>query len=148
MKKSVVWFGIAAIAALAACNTSTVNNTPGPCGSPPGVSQTVLAYPAPGATGIPDSIPQVIVGSTSAIPSGWGVTVVSTVGQGVNGAPFTTAPTPLPTPNQIPSFANPVYQSSAVNASPGFAGSTVTVYLNNLNSSCLPSQSIGTFTTQ
>ena len=138
-----------AAAALAACNSgSAAPAPPGPCGSPAGVSQTVLVYPAPGATAVPDSIPLVIVGSTSAIPAGWSVAAVTNTGQGAIGTQFTVAPTPLPSPNQTPSFANPVYQSSSVNASPPFAGTVVTVYLNNLNSSCVPSVPLGTFTTQ
>ncbi len=134
--------------ALVACNNNSGVSAPGPCGTPPGVSQTVMVYPAPGATGVPDSLTQVIVGSTSAIPSGWGVTLIApATGQGLQGGAFQTAPAPLPTPNQTPTFANPVYQTSTFSAL-DVAGSSIAVYLNNLNSDCVESQQIGSFTTQ
>lgn len=148
MNKFLAWIAVAGAAcALAACNSGNSNSTPGPCGTPPGVAQTVLVYPAPGATGVPDSIGNIIVGSTSAIPNTWGLTVINALAQGGNGAAFISAPTPFPTPNQTPGFANPVYQSSSV-AGLVTAGSTIAVFFNNLGSNCLPSTQIGTFTTQ
>lgn len=148
MKKILPWIAIVgAGVVVAACNTNN-NSVPGNCGSPSGVSQIVLVYPAPGATGVPDSIPHVIVGATSSIPQGWGVTALSTVGQAANGVAFTTPPSPLPTPNQLPTFANPTYYDSPINASPPFAGSTVAILLNNVSSDCVPNVQIGTFTTQ
>jgi len=109
-------FVFAAIAVvLAACSgsNSAPPPPPSPCGTPAGVTQTVLVYPAPGATSVTDAFGQVIVGSTSSIPANWDVTIVNAVGASANGNGFVPAPTPLPTPNQTPSFSNPVYQSSS-----------------------------------
>src|SRR6266404_6189948 len=109
-------FVFAAIATvLAACSgsNSAVAPAPSPCGTPPGVTQSVLVYPALGATSVPDAFGQIVVGSTSSIPANWGVTIVNAFGASANGNAFTTAPSPLPTPNQTPSFSNPVYQSSS-----------------------------------
>jgi hypothetical protein len=148
MKRFFPWLAVAATAAaLGACNSNS-NTVPGSCGSPSSVTQTVLVYPAPGATAVPDAFGQIVVGSTSALPTGWGLTVVNVLGQGVNGSAVQTAPTPLPTPNQTPTFANPVYQTSLMPSGTSFAGSSIAVFLNNLNSNCTPSVQIGTFTTQ
>ena len=148
MKRILPWLALASVGAgLAACNGNTAS-APGSCGTPPGVSQSVLVYPAPGATAVPDGLTQVVVGSTSAIPSGWGVLLIApATGLGVQSAPFGVAPTPLPTPNQTPTFANPVYQSATFSAL-NISGSAITVYFNNLNSNCIPSALIGSFSTQ
>lgn len=149
MKRFLPWFAVAgAAAALAACNSGSSSPTVNNCGSPKGVSQTVLVYPAPGATGVPDNITQVIVGSTSAIPSGWGLTIATQLFGTQNGNGVVPAPTPLPTPNQTPSFANPVYQSSTFSPAITTAGTAMGVYLNNLNSNCVPSVLVGSFTTE
>ena len=143
-------FAFAAVATvLAACSgtNSAVAPAPGPCGTPPGVTQSVLVYPAPGATSVPDAFGQIVVGSTSSIPANWGVTIVNVFGASANGNGFTAAPSPLPTPNQTPSFSNPVYQSSSFGTL-SVASTTLAVYLNDLNSSCTPSAFIGSFTTQ
>ena len=55
----------------------------------------------------------------------------------------TAAPSPLPTPNTLPAFANPIYQLSPNGL---FAtGTTFQVYL--ANTTCFPGLSIGSFTT-
>lgn len=153
MKKIISWLAVAAAAGtITACNGNNTSPNPGSCGSPSGVSQTVIVYPAPGATAVPDNFGQIVVGSTSSIPSGWGVTVVDAFGNVVNGNAFSTAPSPLPSPNASPTFSNPVYQTSTMQS--GYqsvintAGTTLSVFLNNLNSGCTPSVSLGTFTTQ
>ena len=143
-------FSFAAIATvLAACSgtNSGVAPAPSPCGTPSGVTQSVLVYPAPGATSVPDAFGQIVVGSTSSIPANWDVTIVNAFNSSANGNGFTAAPSPLPSPNQTPSFSNPVYQSSSFGTL-SVAGSTLAVYLNNLNSNCTPSAFIGSFTTQ
>lgn len=149
MNRILPWGILAVVAiALAACNGNSTPAAPGPCGTPPGVSQTVMVYPAPGATGVPDGITQVVVGSTSSIPSGWAVTLIApATDAGVQGNPFTAAPSPLPTPNQAPSFANPIYQTSTFSPL-DIAGSSIAVLLNNTTSNCIESQQIGSFTTQ
>ena len=137
---------------LAACNAGNSGGTytpGGPCGPPVGNS-VVLAYPAPGATAVPDNFGQVILASASALPSSYDVYVVNTTTQ-VAGyfAGVSAAPNPLPTPNATPPFANPVYQASVNNGAVGiFPGDALTVYLNNGNSTCVPTTSIGSFTVQ
>jgi hypothetical protein len=105
--------------------------------------------PAPGSTGTPDNLGVVVLGSTAALPSGFqAVLANNTTGNTVTFNLVGTAPNPLPTPNSLPAFANPVYQSSG---SPGVtfvAGSTISVYLNNVNSGCVPTTSLGSFRVQ
>jgi hypothetical protein len=59
-----------------------------------------------------------------------------------------TPPNPLPTPNAIPAFANPVYQSSGNPGATFVSGSTISVYLNDANSGCVPATSLGSFRVQ
>jgi hypothetical protein len=59
-----------------------------------------------------------------------------------------TPPNPLPTPNAIPAFANPVYQSSGNPGATFVSGSTISVYLNDANSGCVPATSLGSFRAQ
>ena len=108
--------------------------------------RTVLVYPAPGATGIPDNFGVVVFGSTSALASSFDAFIVNnTTGNSgyynVLGAP----PNPLPLPAATPSFANPVYQSSGNPRITWFAGSSLTVYLNDTGSNCVPTLNLGTF---
>lgn len=136
--------------ALAACNGGGTTNppAPGPTCSPPAGTQYALVYPAPGATGIPDSFGQVIIGSSPALPSSWNVVLTTAISPGgVGGGTFQTATPPFPTPNATPSFASPAYQSSSF-AGATFPGEVVNVYLNNTGSSCTPLGAIGSFTTQ
>ncbi len=134
-------------ALLSGCNGNN-NSNPSPCAPPNGI-QTILVYPAPGATGIPDNFGVVVLGSTAGLPSGFQAYVVNDTTQNavlfnVVGAP----PNPLPTPNAVPSFANPVYQASGNPGTAFVAGSTISVYLNNVNSGCVPSVSLGSFRVQ
>ncbi|HEV3152327.1 MAG TPA: hypothetical protein VGZ02_00830 [Candidatus Baltobacteraceae bacterium] len=153
MKNFLPWIALAGVAvSLAACNNgAAAPGPPAPCGSPPGVSQTVLVYPAPGATGVPDSIGQVIVASNAAIsnsgPNTWDIELEDGLGNGFLGNAFAPAPSPLPTPNQQPTFANPVFQTSTF-TNVNIPGETLAVVLNNTASSCTPSVQVGTFTTQ
>lgn len=149
MNRIVLWLGIAAAAAaITACNGNGTPSTPASCGSPPGVSQTVLVYPAPNSTAVPDAVGSIVVGSTASIPSSWNIVVTTALTpQGAGGGAFRGAAPPFPTPNATPSFANPVYQSSSF-AGATFPGEVVTAFLNNLNSNCNPNIQIGSFTTQ
>jgi hypothetical protein len=134
---------------LAACNTGggSVTN-PGPCGPPVG-SSVVLVYPAPGATAVPDNFGLVVLGSTTTLPTSYQAYVYNTTTN--NGFLFNAVsipPNPLPTPNATPSFANPIYQASGNPGTTFVAGSTINVYLNNANSTCVPQNSLGSFTVQ
>lgn len=139
----------AAAIGLSACGGGSNNPpAPGPTCSPPSGTQTALVYPAPGATAVPDQFGQVIIGASPALPSSWNVVLVrSSTGGSLGGNTFTGAPQPLPTPNAIPAFANPVYQSSSF-GSLVFGGLVLQVYLNNTASNCTPMGPIGSFTTQ
>lgn len=141
--------GLTAAAVLAACNNGNVTGgNPMACGTPSGVTQgPVLVYPAPGATAVPDAFGQIVVASNVAMPNTWDVAVYTAAGGGATGAGFQAASPPFPTPNASPTFANPVYQSSSF-VGTDIPGSTVAVYLNELDSNCTPSVEIGTFTTQ
>lgn len=139
--------GVATAVALAGCNSNSTSN-PSPC-TPPAGTQTVLVYPAPNSTGIPDNVGLVVLGSTSALPASYQAYVVNTTTQ--NAVTFNlvgTPPSPIPAPNAVPSFANPVYQASGNPGAVFVPGSTINVYLNNVNSGCVPSTSIGSFRVQ
>lgn len=144
---------LAVLVSLAACNNGGNSNPPAPgptCALPSG-TQTVLVYPAPNATAVPDAFGQVILGSTAALPASWQVVLTSALyPNGVSGADVQSASPPFPTPNATPSFANPVYQSSNFSgAGSTFAGQVVSVYLNDTSSAtCTPLGPIGSFTTQ
>jgi hypothetical protein len=132
---------------ITACNGTSVTNPP-QC-RPPSGTTTTLVYPAPSSTGIPDNFGLVVLGSTSALPSGYGASVVNiTTSNGILFNQVGVPPNPIPTPNAIPSFANPVYQASGNPGVTFVAGSTIAVYLNNLNSGCNPTLQLGSFTVQ
>jgi hypothetical protein len=137
--------------ALAACNGS--NNspsvTPTPCPTPSG-DTTVLVYPAPGATNVSGTFGQVIVGSTTALPSNYDVILTDALNPppgGVLGGDFTAATPPFPSPNATPSFANPQYQSSSFSGLTFASGQVVTVFINNQHAICTPVGPIGSFST-
>jgi len=132
---------------LAGCNGGGSSN-PSPCTPPHGI-RTVLVYTAPGSAGIPDNVGAVVFGSTAALPFGFqAVLANNTTGNSVVFNTVGSPPSPLPAPNALPAFANPVYQSSGNPGAVFFAGSTISVYLNNLNSGCVPATSLGTFRVQ
>jgi hypothetical protein len=142
---------VAATAGMAACNSSS-NSALTPCVPPTGVT-TVLVYPAPGSTGIPDNFGQVVLGSSgTGLPSSFQAVVFDTTG-GMSGFTFnlvTPAASPLPTPAATPAFSNPLYQSSSsTDLYPWPQGHTLSVYLNDQsNQSCTPQTSLGSFTVQ
>jgi hypothetical protein len=132
---------------LTGCNGNSTANTI-PCAPPSGI-QTVLVYPAPGSSGLPDNLGQVVLGSTGALPSTYQAYLINNATQ--NAVAFNlvgTPPNPLPTPDALPTFANPVYQASANPGGAFVSGSAISVYLNNANSGCVPTVSLGTFTVQ
>ena len=147
-------------AVIAGCNSGNTTTNVAPCGTPAGM-QAQLVYPAPGSTGIPDNVSQIIVATNSTLPpdwqggTGWDVLLAyaynPAYGSGHYGLGFTAAATPFPSPTATPSFANPTYWSSTItysNAPNLPPASQITVELNDLNSTCYPGVTIGTFTTQ
>ena len=124
--------------------------------------QAALVYPVPGSTGNPTTLSEVVVATSGTLPaqwqagSGWDVeltyTPSGTYPGAVFGAGFASAAAPFPTPNATPPFANPQYWAStmsyAANANtPLPPGVLITATLNNLNSSCAPGVTFGTFST-
>jgi len=131
--------------ALDACGASTPSS-PGPCGAPKG--QVVVAYPAPGATAIPDNVAGVIFASTDGLSGGYQAWLLPYgSSEFLEFAPVATVTPPLPAPNMIPTFPNPVYQESASAGVVLPADTEVGVYLNDSNSYCSP-RLLSTFTTQ
>jgi len=149
MHRKLLWLTLAAVAAAAtACSSSSTGGTPTPATSCLAQvnATSALVYPAQSATNVPDNVGQVIIGTTTTLPSGWNVELFTTGGFLVAiGNGLTPAPNPLPTPHTIPPFSNPVYQSSAMPLLP--AATTLQVGVNNLNSNCIPTI-VGVFTTQ
>ena len=136
-------------AALAACggNPNTYNSAGLTCGAPQGT--VALAYPAPGATGIPDNFQGVVFASTNGLTSSYEAVVVPAgSSQGTVLAPVATAPSPLPSPYATPTFANPIYQESASDGYLLPAATQISVYLNDANSNCSAQKLLGTFTSQ
>jgi hypothetical protein len=140
--------GVAAVL-LAGCGGSTsTGGGPTSCTVPSG-TQTVLVYPAVGSTGIPDNVPLVVLGSTTALPNGYSAYLVNNTTQiAFAYENVSTAPIPLPVPNTTPSFANPAYQSSINPGDTFSAGSSISVYVDNVSGGCIVPQSIGSFTVQ
>jgi hypothetical protein len=136
----------AATVLLSACGGNYYSSPGPPCGAPQGT--VIVAYPAPGSTGVPDNFPGIIFASTHALFSSYQAIVVpngSSIGTPL--APVAMFTPPLPTPNQTPSFANPIYQMSAANGYILPAATLINVYLNDLNSNCSP-RLLSSFTSQ
>ncbi len=128
--------------ALAACGGGSALST---CGAPNG--QVALVYPAPGSTGIPDNFPGVVFGSSHGLPASY-TAILQQSGTTLMVPQFRLqpAPVPLPTPDLIPSFPNPVYQISApIKTLAG--GTEYQVFLYDGNKTCTPSY-VGAFTAQ
>jgi hypothetical protein len=142
---AVIW---AALTTLTMAGCSGNSTSPGQCNPPNGIT-TVLAYPPPNSTGIPDNFGVVVLASTSPLPSSFQAVVVNdstqnSVAFNVLGLP----PAPLPTPFAIPSFPHPSYQASGNPGASFVAGSTITIYLNDTGSNCNPSLDLGSFRVQ
>jgi hypothetical protein len=142
---------VAGISALAACtsggNASLAPVASIPCVVPSG-TLVALAYPAPGATHVPDSPGQVVLALSSPLPNTWQVLLELPNGSlGSEGLLNPIAPSAVPTPSATPTFANPTYESSGLTT--GLPANTlVTVLLNDQSSSCNQYPPIGSFTTQ
>ena len=141
---------LAGAGVLAGCNGNN-STSPGNCGAPSG--KVVLVYPAPGSTGISDNFPGVIFGSSNGLGGNYQALIVaagSQQGSYISLNLVGQAPTPLPTPNLVPSFPNPIYQESSsagTGALPLAANTQYAVYLNDSGSNCNPSYQ-GSFTSQ
>ena len=139
-----IFLALCAAALVSACNG---NSSPAPvCGAPQGT--VVVAYPAPGATAVPDNFLGVIFASSKGLGSSYQALLVpngsSSFVSLLTVAMFTP---PLPVPNQTPSFPNPIYQASAANGYVLPAATAINVYLNDLGSNCAP-RFMSTFTSQ
>ena len=141
---SVGLFGAAL--ALAACGGGGgSSSTPSPCVTTGSVS---LVYPAPNSTGIPDNFAGVIFGTASGLASSSQALLLpagSSTYESLES--IATAPSPLPSPNAIPTYASPVYQESASGGYVLPATTQIGVYYNNYGSNCTPVL-IGSFTSQ
>ncbi len=139
---------LALASSLTACGRGVLGGLPQPtlpppCVLPTGV-QAQLIYPIPGATNVPDATQQVVFAVSSPLPT-WGA-AFEFAGLAGLGGPFTTISVgQVPTPSATPSFANPVYVSSAIAFSLP-ASTAIGVDLNDLSSSCIPVVA-GSFTT-
>jgi hypothetical protein len=138
------------LAALAACNSgsSGVGYAPiVPCVVPSGTTVT-LAYPIPGATGVPDTPAQIVVAVSSPLPSSWQI-VLGVTGYGYVGESLLTAiqPTAIPTPYASPTATPFSFEASGLTSSLP-AGTAIQVLLNDESSTCNGYPQVGTFTTQ
>ena len=145
---------------LAGCYNSGCTNCYGaaPCRLPTGM-QAALIYPAPGSTGNPVSLPQVVFATSGTLPTDWAnwdviLTYVPTgaySGQVIGGT-VTAPPSPVPTPTATAPFPSPTYWSSSFNYgssinTPMPPGFVITATLNDLSSSCYPGVAFGQFGT-
>lgn len=155
---------LAAAALIAAgCNNSNCYGcaTISACSVPAGMKYA-LVYPAPSSTAVTTNLAQVVVGTSGTLPSdwqsgsGWDVELLYTPTGAYPGAilgqTFATTNPPFPAPNATPSFSSPSYWSSSIsyaaNANtPLPPGTLITATLNDLNSTCFPGVTIGTFST-
>ncbi len=150
VRVQVLGFALAAGAAsIAGCsgNVNNPNSAGLPCGAPKG--SFALVYPASGSTAIPDNLPGIVFGSTNGLSGSYqAVLLPAGASEPIDFEFVAPAPSPLPSPNALPTFKNPIYQESAL--PPGTLLPTATqigVYLNDGNSNCTPILA-GSFTTQ
>lgn len=117
-----------------------------PCVLPSGVL-TALAFPIPGATNVPDSPGQIVVAVSSSLPATWQL-VVQIPGVLLQGESLLTtiAPSAIPTPYAVPTFAAPTYEASGLTSALPPA-STINVLLNDESSPCNQYVLVGSFGT-
>ena len=140
--------------AVAGCNSG--GNTSVPvvqCTLPTANTVVSLVYPVPGATSVPDNIGNVIIATNVALPSNWQVILLPPQGLGILGGLLTTTlPSPLPSPNAVPTpaaSASPlILQASSFGQSGVYPATNFQVGLNNTASNCNSYPIIGTFTSQ
>jgi hypothetical protein len=142
--------GVAALSVLvAACNGYNNNPNVGPtyCGNP---AHIVLVYPAPNATGVPNTIGIIYVAAPQSLGSSttYALALLGPAGSGENTNPFTAvAASAVPTPSASPSFSNPHYYQSTLTA-PLSPSTEYAVQFNDTANFCTPNVSLGDFTTQ
>jgi hypothetical protein len=141
---------VIAAGALVACTGSGGSSSSSPkvitCNLPAGTTVTMV-YPIPNATGVPDTISEIVLASTPALPSSWQTLMTTDNINFVTNQTVLTAATPFPTPNATPANFTGTYQSTAVSATLPKA-STIIVYLNDTAQSCNSYNAVGSFTSQ
>jgi hypothetical protein len=102
MRELVFPGGVVVLALLLGCSNGTVKPRKA-CGQPPPTAapEALLVYPVSGATGVPDAIGETIVSGDPNIITQMSLEVASTSTSVPIGA-FTSAPSPLPSPNALP----------------------------------------------
>lgn len=126
-------------------NNSNVNNN-GQCLLPSNVS-VQLVYPATNSSGN-STTPNVAIATNNPLPASWNVVLIPSIGTAVFNATIQPTSPPFPSPNQAPSFSNPLYYVSSYVSS--FAlprGAAITVQVNDSSSNCAPGVTIGGFFT-
>lgn len=158
MYKTLAGIALATVAAaMAGCNGGYYHHY----GPPPGYgttcnppANTVLVYPSNGATSVPDATSAVYIAVPSALNGASNYDVALT-GPPSYGTVLENGFTPvsygsIPTPNTVPSYANPQYYESTLSYSLT-AATVFSVYWNQTNSACRTGTSaslLGSFTTQ
>ena len=143
----------ASVALLAACNgyDRGYYYAPGP---PPGIcsylnAKVALVAPTPGATGVPDAFPEVIVATSAVFPNFYDAVISGKIGGVARQVPFGNfIAATLPTGATPPPFPNPIYYASTNLGYTFDAASPISVALNDRHSFCRPGAPIGTFTVQ
>jgi hypothetical protein len=155
----IVVLGLFALASMAGCAKPALPGAGSAC-APPGGTQDVLIYPAPGSTGIPDNLGEVIF-ATSSVDGLYlyNTHLIDETGGGklqVDFGPFEVWGLPIPQPAVTPPFSNANVLAS-VNSGPGGIGTgtgppivfsqghTITVQL--ADGACNP-VTFGSFTVQ
>jgi hypothetical protein len=139
---------IAALAFLLAACGGGYGGVSGPayCGNP---SNIVLAYPAPGATAVPNTLAKIYVAAPIGLGSStsYALYLLGPGGGFEYTNPFTAvAASAVPTPAATPGFANPQYYVSTLTAALSPA-TEYAVYFNDTANGCTPNVSLGSFTT-
>jgi hypothetical protein len=141
---------IVGVSFLAACGGGGNAGPPAvvlvPCALPTG-TLVALAYPEPGATAVPTNAGQVVLAVSSPLPNNWQVVLQLPYGDFFEAVLNPIAPSSIPTPYAVPTFASPTYQSSGLTG-PLPAGTLIEVLLNNEASDCNEFSPVGSFTTQ
>ena len=140
--------GLAAtFAGLTACGGSGSGpSAPQPPCAPSGA--VTLVYPAPNATAIPDNVSGIVFASQAGVAASSQALLLPANTSGYFGFNvIVAAPSPLPSPYLLPSFANPVLQESTNPNYVAPAATGIGVYYNNFAAYCTP-VFLGAFTTQ
>jgi hypothetical protein len=155
MKPRVLFSALLALACMAGCNRSFISsfsqNQNDLC-APPRGTQTVLAYPAPGATDVPANIGEVVFASSTLLPGSYRAYLIDVTGSGggggkqVNFANVSSfALQSPPAGSATPPFSDAFYQASTNFQNTVFpSGHTIEVALQQVK--CNTSGAYGYFT--